>query len=47
MERMRASIAEEEARSVKAEVEIKELTMSQTVEELKLKVLESLILNQQ
>ena len=33
MERMRASIAEEEARRIKAEVEIKELNMSQTVEE--------------
>lgn len=30
---MRASIAEEEARRIKAEVKIQELTMSQTVEE--------------
>jgi hypothetical protein len=33
MEQMRASIAEEEARRIKAEVKIQELTMSQTVEE--------------
>ena len=33
MERMRASKAEEEARRIKAEVAVKELTMSQKVNE--------------